>query len=55
MTTVLIGASRLEQIEENVKSLEAPPLSSSELERIDRILTPDVFASAKKLNLWVDY
>jgi L-glyceraldehyde 3-phosphate reductase len=38
VTSALIGASRVEQIEENVKSLEAPPLTTDELERIDAIL-----------------
>lgn len=55
MTTVLIGASRLEQIQENVKALDAGPLSKDELAKIEEILNPSVLADAKKLNLWVDY
>ena len=38
MTSALIGASRPEQIAENVAALKAPPLSSDELAQIDRIL-----------------
>ena len=36
-TSALIGASRPEQIRENVKALDAPPLTEVELERIDGI------------------
>ncbi len=38
MTTVLIGASRPEQIEENVACLQASELTDDELKRIDSIL-----------------
>jgi L-glyceraldehyde 3-phosphate reductase len=38
ITSVLIGASRVEQIEENLRSLAAGPLSAAELEEIERIL-----------------
>jgi L-glyceraldehyde 3-phosphate reductase len=56
LTSVLIGASRLSQIEENVKAVtEAAPLNAEEIGRIDKVLTPSVLASAKRLNLWVDY
>ena len=37
VTSALIGASRPEQIRENVKALDAPPLTEAELERIDGI------------------
>ena len=37
VTSALIGASRPEQIRENVKALSAPPLTEEELEEIDRI------------------
>ena len=40
VTSALIGASRPEQIEENVKALSAPPLTGEELGRIDTILKP---------------
>jgi L-glyceraldehyde 3-phosphate reductase len=38
VTTALIGASRVEQIEENVKALAAPPLTIEELSAIETIL-----------------
>lgn len=38
ITSVLIGASRPEQISENLRTLELNPLSSEELEEIDKIL-----------------
>ena len=38
VTSALIGASRPEQITENVKALDFPPLSAEELTRIDGIL-----------------
>lgn len=38
VTSALIGASRVEQIEENVKALAAPKLTTDELGRIDAIL-----------------
>ncbi len=39
VTSALIGASKMEQIEENVKALDHLAFSKSELETIDRILT----------------
>jgi L-glyceraldehyde 3-phosphate reductase len=38
MTSALIGASRVEQIEQNVAALENPNFSPEELARVDRIL-----------------
>jgi L-glyceraldehyde 3-phosphate reductase len=38
MTSVLIGASSVEQIEQNIKTLEQPSLSDSELKAIEEIL-----------------
>jgi len=38
ITSALIGASRVEQIEENVAALSAPPLTPTELEQVDQIL-----------------
>ena len=38
VTSALIGASKPEQVIENVAALSAPKLTSEELERIDRIL-----------------
>jgi L-glyceraldehyde 3-phosphate reductase len=38
MTSVLIGASRVEQIEDAVAALDNLELSAGELERIDQIL-----------------
>lgn len=38
VTSALIGASRIEQIEQNVEIVDAPPLSDDELERIEAIL-----------------
>ena len=35
VTSAMIGASRPEQIRENVKALDAPPLTEAELQRID--------------------
>ena len=39
VTTALIGASEIEQIEENVKALENLAFSPEELQRIDAILS----------------
>jgi L-glyceraldehyde 3-phosphate reductase len=41
VTSALIGASRPEQIVENVKALTAPKLSPEELARIDQILASE--------------
>ena len=38
VTSALIGASRPEQIIDNLSALSAPPLTAEELERIDRVL-----------------
>ncbi|NIK76723.1 L-glyceraldehyde 3-phosphate reductase [Paenibacillus castaneae] len=38
VTSALIGVSRVSQIEENVKALEASPLSAEELKEIDAIM-----------------
>ena len=40
VTGVLIGASRPEQILENLKALEGAPLSAEELQKIDEIVNP---------------
>lgn len=40
VTGVLIGASRPEQILENLKTLEGAPLSAEELQKIDEIVNP---------------
>jgi L-glyceraldehyde 3-phosphate reductase len=39
LTSALIGASRISQIEENVAALQGPEFTTTELEDIDRILT----------------
>lgn len=39
VTSALVGASRPEQLRENVRALEAPPLSGAELAEIDAVLT----------------
>ena len=41
ITSVLIGASRVSQIEDNLKILQAPEFSSEELDKIDVILKDD--------------
>ena len=38
VTSALIGASRPEQIRENVQALDAPELTAEELEKIDAVL-----------------
>jgi L-glyceraldehyde 3-phosphate reductase len=40
MTSVVIGASSVEQIEQNIKALEQPSLSADELKAIEEILAP---------------
>ena len=42
VTSALIGASRPEQVEENVRALSNPPLSPEELAEIETILSEDV-------------
>lgn len=37
-TSLVIGASRVEQLENNVAALDAPDLTAEELAEIDRIL-----------------
>jgi L-glyceraldehyde 3-phosphate reductase len=39
ITSALIGASRPQQIVENVKFLDAPALSTEELQQIEKVLT----------------
>jgi L-glyceraldehyde 3-phosphate reductase len=46
VTTILIGASRPEQIEENVAAFDRPDFTAEELEEIDR------WATDSNLNLW---
>lgn len=41
MTSALIGASRVEQIEQNVAVIENLDLSPSELRRIEKIIAPE--------------
>ncbi len=48
VTSVLIGASSVAQIEENVGSLENPDFSDEELARIDE------FATDQGINLWAE-
>ena len=38
VTSVLVGASRVQQVEDNVAALAAPPLGKEELEKIERAL-----------------
>ncbi|MEZ4710274.1 MAG: aldo/keto reductase [Caldilineaceae bacterium] len=38
MTSLVIGASRTEQLDDNVAALNAPQLSAEELAQIDHIL-----------------
>ena len=38
VSSVLIGASKVSQIEENVKALDGPEFTQEELQQIDRIL-----------------
>ncbi|MEM7127150.1 MAG: aldo/keto reductase [Chloroflexota bacterium] len=38
MTSLVIGASRVDQLEDNVAAFDAPPLTSQELEQIDALL-----------------
>jgi L-glyceraldehyde 3-phosphate reductase len=46
VTTVLIGASRVEQLDENLRALEKPDFSQEELARIDELATD------QGINLW---
>ena len=41
VTSALIGASRPEQVEENVRALRFPALTAEELRQIETILTED--------------
>jgi len=38
VTSALVGARRVEQFEENVAALAAPPLTGDELRRIEQVL-----------------
>ena len=38
MTSALVGASSVKQVEENVAALDAPPLSADELQRVEAVL-----------------
>jgi L-glyceraldehyde 3-phosphate reductase len=38
VTSVLVGASRVEQLEENLRALDSAPFSEDELQRIQDIL-----------------
>ena len=42
MTSALVGASSVKQVEENVAALDASPLSDDELQRIDAVLAEPV-------------
>ncbi|TVT57604.1 L-glyceraldehyde 3-phosphate reductase [Amycolatopsis rhizosphaerae] len=46
MTSALIGASSVRQLEQNVQALQGPPLTEAELAEIDR------YATDAGLNLW---
>ncbi len=46
MTSTLVGASSVEQLEANVAALDAPAFSEDELEEIDR------YATESDINLW---
>ena len=46
MTSLVIGASRVDQLEANVAALDNPSLSAEELEAIDR------YATESEINLW---
>ncbi len=41
VTSALIGASRPEQVAENVRALSAPPLEAAEMEAVERILAQE--------------
>jgi L-glyceraldehyde 3-phosphate reductase len=46
MTSTLVGASSVEQLEANVRALERPGFSEEELAEIDR------YATDSDINLW---
>jgi L-glyceraldehyde 3-phosphate reductase len=46
VSSVLVGASRPEQLEDTVNALQSPPFTADELARIDR------FARDGGINLW---
>ena len=46
MTSALIGASSVEQLEQNVASLDEPSFAAEELAEIDR------YATEGDINLW---
>jgi L-glyceraldehyde 3-phosphate reductase len=39
MTSALVGASSVAQLEDNIAALDGPPLTDDELQRIDAVLT----------------
>jgi L-glyceraldehyde 3-phosphate reductase len=47
VTTALIGASSVRQLEDNVAAVTAPPLTDSELAQIDRLAVDDT-----QVDLW---
>ena len=46
MTSIVVGASSVEQLEENVQALERLDFTPEELEEIDR------YATESDINLW---
>lgn len=42
VTTAIIGASSVPQLEENVAALDAPPLTRAELDEIDRLISVEI-------------
>ncbi|ADV63664.1 aldo/keto reductase [Isosphaera pallida ATCC 43644] len=52
VTSALIGASRPEQIAENVKAATAAPLTEDELRRIDELLAPAEAVLRKSTSPW---
>ncbi len=47
VTSVLLGASRVAQLEENLGALAAPPLSAEELDAIDKVLAEEKTQAAR--------
>jgi len=48
MTSTLVGASSVEQLEANVRALERPAFTAEELAEIDR------YATESAINLWAE-
>ena len=46
VTSVVIGASSVDQLEQNVAALDGPPFSADELDEIDR------YAPESHIDLW---